>query len=558
MKAKTTLILCLCLVLGIAVGAYFWATGMMDSLYAFRSPIKNTPPPAGEALNPAQTQLSDGGHSPRRVVFILVDALRLDTSLDPQVMPVLNDLRASGASAVMRSQPPSYSEPGYSTLFTGAWPYLNDGPALNLPYEEIPTWTQDNLFSVLHDAGMKTALSAYYWFEKLIPQKAVDASFYTAGEDRLADEQVVNHALRWLEDPAYRFVFIHLDQLDYAGHYEGGPLDPRWAEAAARCDKAIGQIAGQLDFSQDMLVIASDHGQIDAGGHGGHDPVTLLEPVVFAGAGVQPGVYDDIQMVDLAPTLAALFGARLPASTQGQVQTAMFTLSPETLHRLPGLTLIQQNRLMRGYLSAIGAEIDEARLSGAYNVPGFQAILEDARADRTNQGRLSRAFLVCLLIAVPWVLLAYYRPRRWLYYTGGGLLAIALFHLRYALLDGLAYSLSPVISATDLIVYVALTAAVALLVAWLVLFFLLKLYRAQPLQAALETIVFVVCTLSLLGLPIAWNYIVNGLLITWTLPAFGTSFVGLISLMQALVTALAGMLFSGLAAFIAWLVQRID
>ena len=51
-------------------------------------------------------------------------------------MPILNQLRVQGASAMMHSQVPSYSSPGYSTILTGAWPYLNDGPVFNLDYED--------------------------------------------------------------------------------------------------------------------------------------------------------------------------------------------------------------------------------------------------------------------------------------------------------------------------------------------------------------------------------------------------------------------------------------
>jgi len=142
--------------IALAAGSYFWATGLIDSIYAYRSPLKDTPPQPGPALNSPAT---------RRVVFVLIDALRFDTSLKPDVMPVLKKRRQQGATAQMHSLPPSFSEPGYSVLLTGAWPDLSDGPAVNLDYDLIPTWTQDNLFSAANRAGLKTAVSGYYWFE---------------------------------------------------------------------------------------------------------------------------------------------------------------------------------------------------------------------------------------------------------------------------------------------------------------------------------------------------------------------------------------------------------
>ena len=50
----------------------------MDSLYAFRSPLRNNPPQAGEPIGEPLT---------RRVVFVLIDALRYDTPRTPASCP---------------------------------------------------------------------------------------------------------------------------------------------------------------------------------------------------------------------------------------------------------------------------------------------------------------------------------------------------------------------------------------------------------------------------------------------------------------------------------------
>ncbi|MBT7781879.1 MAG: sulfatase-like hydrolase/transferase, partial [Anaerolineae bacterium] len=290
----------------VAVGAYFWTMGLITSLENYRSLLHDTPPAPAAPLGWEENSPT------RRVVFILVDGLRDDISRNAEVMPALNQLRAQGASATSHSQTPSYSAPGYSVINIGAWPYLSDGPAMNLDYELTPTWTQDNLFSAAHRAGLKTAISGYYWFEKLIPQEDVDASFYTPEEDDAADRAVVDAALPWLKSGDYQFLFIHLDQVDYAGHYEGGPQDPRWDAAAGRVDAYINEIVTELDLELDTVIITSDHGHIDRGGHGGHEEIVLTEPLILAGAGIAPGEYPDTQMIDFAPTIAALLGTNIP------------------------------------------------------------------------------------------------------------------------------------------------------------------------------------------------------------------------------------------------------
>ncbi len=527
-----------CLIL--AVGAYFWATGLMDSLYDFRSPLHANPPAPGQTLGQPQT---------RRVVFVLIDALRLDTSENAQVMPVLNELRQEGASAQMHSRPPSYSEPGYSVLFTGAWPELSDGPALNLDYADIPTWTQDNLFSAAHRAGLKTAASGYDWFEKLIPQKDVDQSFYTPGEDKVADRQVVDAALPWLREGGASLVLIHIDQVDYAGHHEGGPRSPNWNAAASRADGLLGEILATLDLKQDTLLVVSDHGQIDAGGHGGNDPVTLLEPFVLAGAGVKPGQYGDIYMVDVAPTLAALLGANLPASTQGQARTAMLALPQEELQAVQAAQVQQQAALVSAFQTAIGQPVSVP--AGAQDVAAYEAAIEAARAARQNSERLPRFFLAGMLALIPAILLVWRRNLATVWWAAGSLLYLGLFNFRYAIADGRTYSLSSVTGVNDLIVYIAVTSFLSLLVSWLFVAFVLGAFQFKPRRAAKVTMGLVVMTLYLLSLPVLWSFAWNGALVTWSMPEFTSSFLSLLSLIQILMVSVVGLLFVGLAALVA-------
>ncbi|MEW6093812.1 MAG: alkaline phosphatase family protein, partial [Chloroflexota bacterium] len=167
----------------IAVGAYFWAMGIFSALESYRSPLANTPPAPGVELGEPLT---------RRLVIVLMDALRYDTSIDETVMPVLNDLRAEGASAIMTSRPPSFSAPGWTALLTGAWPDINDGQPFNPPDEfNVRAFTQDDIFAAADRAGLNTAVSGYFWFEDMLAGRGVDAGFYTHGEDNAADQEVV-------------------------------------------------------------------------------------------------------------------------------------------------------------------------------------------------------------------------------------------------------------------------------------------------------------------------------------------------------------------------------
>jgi hypothetical protein len=547
MSRPVRIILAAAACLVIAAGAYLFAIGQMDSLFAYRSPISANPP---APLPPANDPLT------RRVVFVLVDALREDTSLKAEVMPFLAGLRADGAWATMHSQPPSYSQPGYSVLLTGAWPELSDGPAMNVDTAGIWTFTQDDLFSAAHRQGIQTAVSAYVWFEKLIPIDAVDASFYTLGEDAQADRDVMDAALPWLESAQYGLVLIHLDQVDYAGHHEGGPQDPRWDEAAARADTLIQEVASHLDLTQDTLLVASDHGQIDIGGHGGQDPITLLEPFVLAGKGVKPGEYGDIRMVDLAPTLAVLLGANLPASAQGHPLTEMLDLSGDQAASVQAAYEQQQLDLYQKFqaVAGTGSGPTEAIRTDLGAVEKEMDSIRDAQLSKERPLRILLAVIAALIPALLFFRNTKSRHEldRRLWLLGGALAMILLFHLRYALLDRNTYSMSSVISANWLVMYAAVTASIAFLIVWLAITLLRRMFRLSPGHAAEFSLDMGLVAVYLLALPALIGFAVNGFSVTWALPEFNTWYLGFFSLVQILMFAAITPLMAGLSALVSF------
>jgi hypothetical protein len=356
----------------------------------------------------------------------------------------------------------------------------------------------------------------------------------------------VDAAIPWLKDGGYTLVLIHLDQVDYAGHHEGGPRDPHWDAAAARSDDLLREIASSLDLKQDTLLIVSDHGQIDRGGHGGQEPVNLIEPLVLAGAGVKPGHYPDLQQVDIAPTAAALLGLNIPASAQGSVQTEMLDLSPSQPARIEAASLAQKERLAGAYLKAIGASGLPSPAPGS--AAGWIQAMDAAAAGRVTRERLPRFGLALLLAALPAILLIRKRGKTLAWLAGAALLYLVVFNGRYAILAGRSYSLSSVASADDIILFTAVTAVIALIIAWLAASFALRIFKRTPRQAAEITLGMTFMILYLLALPILWSFAWNGALVTWILPDVGSMFLGFLSLLQSMIVALVGLVLSGVAA----------
>jgi hypothetical protein len=503
----------------LAFGAGWWLRARSGSLLNFRSPLRAVSLPPVSLVGPAQT---------RRLVIIVIDGLRYDTSLKQDVMPALAALRAQGAYAEMTSFPPTPSQTGYTTLLTGAQPEISGAHLFNAPYDKIRPVEVETLFAAAHRAGLRTAISAYYFFEKLIPPDERDSSFFTPGEDHVADEEVMEAALPWLEAGDQALVWIHLDQVDYAGDHEGGPLNPSWNEAAARADAMVTRVLERLDLAHDTLLVVSDHGQIDRGGHGGHEILARREPFIAAGAGIRPGDCGQVEMIDVAPTAAALLGVGIPSAAQGRV-LPILNNPPNT-----EILAAQQTALGRAYLQAISADRAESFSADLVDpVSHTQKAMMQARSHRLRRERLPRFIFVLFgLAALAWMWIGTrgFGDAVWPALAGAAAYLL-VFHGLFAVIQRRPYSFSIVGGAKNILSAIALDTlagfgAGAALALWLA--------GKTGLELAHSLNAFVAVTAFLVGLPSVFSFIEGGLTAKWTVPDWFLQFLWFISVLQLL------------------------
>jgi len=518
----------------IAGSTYLWALKLMQSLYDYRSPLSNSPPPPGESTKPAITH---------KVVILLIDGLRVDTAYNPEIMPFLNTLRNDAAWGIMHSQTPSYSEPGWTTILTGAWPELSDGPALNLDFEDIYPFTQDNIFSAAHRYGLKTAISGYYWFEKLLPAGSVDYFFYTKGEDDKADQAVLTAALPWFTNDEINLILVHIDQVDYAGHHQGGPQSFYWNDAAKRADTMINTIISKLDLSQNTVLILSDHGQIDSGGHGGQETVVLTEPYLFSGKGIIPGNYSDIQMVDIAPTISVLLGLNIPASNQGKSLLDILEINSDKKSQVNLALSLQQTQLLKSYSEATNQEI--TLLSGDDVVTSIQNSILFSRDERHKSEILKRSLIVVIILGTCLLFILRYIPlKKILPYLLAGILYLSIFNIRYSLIDKHPYSLSWISSQAGLVNYLVITSIISFSISWLLLNIFLKTFFKSPIEITRNTLICTISSILIVAIPVYISYAINGPLVSWTLPNMLSMYLAFIALLQCLIIAVFGSLLA--------------
>jgi hypothetical protein len=247
-------------------------------------------------------------------------------------------------------------------------------------------------------------------------------------------------------------------------------------------------------------------------------------------------------------------GANFPASAEGQVQATMLNLSTAYGARIHTAEIAQKALLFKAYTTAINSQ--PTRPPNPAEPFTYVIGMDSARTNRLAHERVWRNVAAITLAVLPAYFLVISGKKYLLGLAGGAVIYILLFNFRYAILDGRTYSLSSVNGQTWLINYTAVTAFIALTLGWLFALLRSHAFQTGPRKAAGASLGFVFFTIYLLALPILVNFAVNGILVTWTLPEFYTSYIALLSLMQWIFVAAFGLALTGAAALIAHYVPR--
>ena len=175
-----------------------------------------------------------------------------------------------------------------------------------------------------------------------------------------------------------------------------------------------------------------------------------------------------------------------------------------------------------------------------------------AKESILNSQRLPRGIIAFVIVFILVSLAAWY-ARPYYNWTMIGVFGYVLvFNIKYILFDHKTYSLSSVTGTTNLIASTALTTLIALFIGWLVVILGTKIYQSRPHKVANLTLKYVFSTLSILSIPIMIHYMINGATVTWALPDFLYSFLGLIFLIQTLMVALIGLFLTGISPLLGY------
>ncbi|WP_198956954.1 alkaline phosphatase family protein [Streptomyces sp. CB01249] len=284
-----------------------------------------------------------------KVLVIGLDGALLARIKDASA-PHLDTLMAGGVTAASRiyADPlaPTLSGPGWATVLTGVWPdkhLVKDNAFTGHAFATYPDF-------LTRAETAKPALSTYAvssWapITDTVLSPAVDTRVSTPSAEY--DTGTTSRAVAELRDGNRDAVFVHLDNIDHAGHSYGA-ASSQYRAAIETADGQVGQIlaavTGRSTYASEdwLIMVTADHGHTDAGGHGGNSDPERQTFLIARGGAIAAGTTRyDIKMPDVAASALAHLGIAIDASwgldgrpLQTPVPDAFDTLRPQLTARV--------------------------------------------------------------------------------------------------------------------------------------------------------------------------------------------------------------------------------
>jgi len=560
-------VLALLVCLAAAYGAYTLAGYSWDQVVSYRSPFADYERPWADGtdsspslgLGAEQTMSGylppqparEASETARRVVLVICDGLTLDASLQ---MTGLDTLRQYGANMVATTPQPSLSYPTWTTILSGAPPNISGVPT-NWFDAAVPVET---LIDVAWRDGRRLAVTAPEDFKTLYGADRAGASYFDEWTDEYMTATYVDQALKIADSYQPELLVIHLPDADETAH-DFGAASEEYANVTKRMDSDLSRLIGGLQDDRTIFVICADHGHIAAGGHGGWESEVTQVPAVFAGPGTVLGK-GDIEQADIAPTVAALLGMRIPKYSAGRVRDDVLVDAEKEVAlgeaQFREFSL-DYSKIMTGKTSAI---------AGAKTYEDLNGALADIDAERLASDRAARlpwaaALAVAALLAL--VLLFAASWRAGVAALAGAVAYYAIYNTLYFVVHGYLWSLSAFNTEeyVQSFFYMRMAeAAVSVLIACVVAAVVYPLLRKVPrspregyaggwLALGPATTLVVVATLAM---QVAWFLWAWGADVVWRLPDLKWGFKYDLDLMQITAVGAAALL----APVVTYLVGR--
>jgi hypothetical protein len=227
------------------------------------------------------------------VLVVGVDGTRFDVLDDAPTIRALGVL----TPVMIDEGTHSWSGPCWATIATGVPMALHNVVANDFTGHRLADYP--DFLTVATRAGLSTLLAVSGWPPLAVAEAGgplfaevarrefvpVAAEHDVAGWDA-ADEAITVLASSVLATEGPRVSFVYLGAVDINGHVGG--VDSRYREAVRAADSRVGRLVAAVRSRPSgerwTIVVVTDHGHVDEGGHGGREPEVLTAWAAVSGS----------------------------------------------------------------------------------------------------------------------------------------------------------------------------------------------------------------------------------------------------------------------------------
>lgn len=246
----------------------------------------------------------------KKVLLIGIDGCRPD-ALQAARTPNLDSLIEGGAvSFVAQTVGHTFSGPGWASMLTGVGIGKHgvvDNSFADPHFNEYP-----HFFNRLNEMRPELHAASVVNWEPINGQILSHADFTFSDH---SDSKVSRVAAQLIVNDDHDVVFLHLDDVDAAGHAQGyGPEHPSYLKAIEVVDSQVGEVLNAIKSRESYLredwlvVVSTDHGGTGTK-HGPDTPENRTIFLIVSGSSAQRGVIEPPpQVFDVPPTIFAHLG----------------------------------------------------------------------------------------------------------------------------------------------------------------------------------------------------------------------------------------------------------
>ncbi|KAF5275089.1 hypothetical protein FQA39_LY07026 [Lamprigera yunnana] len=251
-----------------------------------------------------------------RIVFIVIDALRLDFVTRENFPFLVSAVQESGCMSSVHVHSPTVTLPRIKAITTGRVPQF-----LDIVYNLASTGViQDSVLHRAKDIGKKLVFYGDDTWLKLYPnvfERFEGVSSFFVNDFTQVDNNVTRNVEKELSMSDWDLMFLHYLGLDHIGHVYG-PFSHLVEKKLLEMDDIIKKIYKKLQTQngRTVVIITSDHGMKDSGGHGGTTSGETEVPFLLIGKMCQN---DSIIQTDISAILTVLMGLTFPVGNTGRV-----------------------------------------------------------------------------------------------------------------------------------------------------------------------------------------------------------------------------------------------